>query len=539
MRNAVLLFLLLSFLFGCQRNNEIRLKIKEAEELLISEKLDSAFLLLKAMTNPDALDDKTFAYWCITYSDVCEQLNEDMPFVSQMERANEYINKHGIAKERIKGLMYLGQSYKEENSFDEATETFLQAVDLAKSKREYLIVGKIYNKIAQLYDFDNNYDDAQHFHQLSGEYYFKGKDSLNYIYSIRDIGWIYTLKEEYGQASEAFLKAYRLALNLNDSLLLSSITNRLGNNYLEMGNYSLAEKYLFESVNYDETGSAPSFLALADLYISQKKYVKARHYINMARQCQISNSLLECGILYELYKLEKDLGNYTLSLDYYEQYINIEDSISDLRDKVNTLRVEKRYEYANLLNENSGLKIKNQRIVIVSFGLLLICLLLFMVYIYRVALKNKYILRQQKIIQDEHALLLDKEITLKGLSNDILKIRENILINSNIYIKIIENSQSIEKSKKYPLTDKDWRDVKEIIKSTYISFFENLHSHFTNLTEDEIRFCCLLKIGLNGQQLSILLNIQPASVIHKRYRIMKKGALENTNTTLEEVITIL
>lgn len=128
---------------------------------------------------------------------------------------------------------------------------------------------------------------------------------------------------------------------------------------------------------------------------------------------------------------------------------------------------------------------------------------------------------------------------MEGLSTTVLKIRENILTNSDIYKKIIENSQSIEKSIKYPLTNKDWLSLKEVVKSTYILFFENLQNHFSNLTEAEVRFCCLLKLELNSQQLSILLNIQPQSLSHKRYLIMKKGELENTNTTLETVIANL
>ena len=56
------------------------------------------------------------------------------------------------------------------------------------------------------------------------------------------------------------------------------------------------------------------------------------------------------------------------------------------------------------------------------------------------------------------------------------------------------------------------------------------------MTEEDIRFCCLLKIGLNSQQLAILLKIQSTSVSRRRSRIMIKGGFENTNTTLEKII---
>lgn len=277
MKNAILLFPLFCLLFSCKIGNETRLTIKEAEGLILSENLDSAFVLLKNITNPDLLDDKTFASWCLTYAGICDRLNEDMPFVPQMIRANEYYKKNGTNLEKIKCLMYLGKAYEEEKDFDIAMQTYLHSVDLAKSERAYSLVGKIYNKIAWLYDFDDNYDEAQRYHLLSGEYSLKDNDSLNYIYSIRDIGWIYTLKGEYGEASESFLKAYRLALNMNDSLLLSSMTNRLGINYKEMGNYSLAEQYLFQSISYDEAGSVPTYLALADLYTLKKNMIKHDH----------------------------------------------------------------------------------------------------------------------------------------------------------------------------------------------------------------------------------------------------------------------
>ena len=70
----------------------------------------------------------------------------------------------------------------------------------------------------------------------------------------------------------------------------------------------------------------------------------------------------------------------------------------------------------------------------------------------------------------------------------------------------------------------------------YPFFMDSLQKKFLGLTEAEKRFCCLLKLSFNNQQLAVFLNIQPTSVDRKRYRIRKKGNLENTETTLEEVI---
>ena len=536
MKNAILLFILFCLFFSCKSNNEINLKIKEAEELIRTEQPDSAFALLESITNPDVLNDKTFARFCLIHAGLSEQLGEDMPFVPQMERANDYYEKHGSPEEKMNCLLYLGMSYEEETDFDWAMKSYLKAVEMAKKANNYLLAGKLYKKIAGLHDYEDNYDEAQRYQLLSGEYYLKGGDSLNYIYSIRDIGWIYTLKEEYGEASESYQKAYQLALNMNDSLLLSSMTTRLGINYKELGDYSLAEKYLYQSIAYDEAGSAPTYLALADLYTRKKDYEKTREYIEMVSMRCTPKCKLTGGLLYQLYLLEKEQGNYFLSLNYYEQYVNYADSIADLQARADVLKVERRYEYADLLNDNNELENRNQWIVIACVSLLVVSLFLLVLYKYRIALKNEYILNQQKRISEANQALQEKEFAVKGLNDDILNIRENILRSSAVYKKIIKNSQSIEEAKKYPLTDQDWLTLKEILKTTYFLFIDNLQNQIPNLTEDEIRFCCLLKIGLNSQQLSILLNIQSASVSHKRYRIMKKGQLENPDITLEKFI---
>lgn len=536
MKNAVLLFLLSCLFFGCNKDSEARLKIKEAEELIMSEKLDSAFVLLESIANPDVLNDKAFAHWCLVYARVCEQLGEDMPFVSQLKRTAEYYESYGSAEEKVQCMMHLGQAYEDEKNFDQAMEVYLQTVDLAKSEKIYKSVGKLYNRIAQLHKFDDSYDEAQRFYQMGGEYYRKAKDSLDYIYSIRDIGWLYTLKEEYGQASEFYLKAFQLALNLNDSLLLSSITNRMGNNYLEMGNYSLAEKYLLQSIAYDEAGSAPTYLALANLYTLKKEYTKVRSYIDMAIQYSSPQRSLVGGKLYRLYMLEKSLGNYILSLKYYEQFMNFADSIAELQNQSNMLKIERRYEHEMLLGENKTLEDRNILYLIIGISLLLFLILLFCRYKYKMALKNKDILIQRITIHDANIALEEKEFAIKGLNNAIFTIRENILKTSDVYKKIMKNALSIEDAKKNPLTQQDWLELEEKIGSTYFTFFNNLASKIPDLTDKERHFCCLLKIGLNNQQLSILLSILPGTVSHIRYGIMKKGRFVNTKTTLEKII---
>lgn len=522
-------------LFSCQEDKATEHTLQTAQKILVANP-DSAVVLLRSINAPESLPTRTFARWCLLYAQACDEAGEDMPFVSQLKRTNEYFEKHGSPGEKALCELYLGHSHEEDKEFDRAMHHFLTAIDIAKKAKEYKIEGNIYNHIARLYEFNDKDKEAQMIYHKAGDCFMLAKDSINYAYALRNIGWTYARENDFVKALDYCEKAYDLSICLNDSTLLSSLTNRIGVFYKEMNKYDLAEEKLFQSINYQEENSAPTYLALANLFFRQKNYEKALYYTQKTSELQTKNTNTAGAIVYHLYLIEKKLGHSSLALNYYEQYVAFNDSVTDIQQKVNSEKVERRYEQSKLLNTNYELYTKQQRTIILCILLLLACITTVLFYKIRISRKNKRIHKQQELIQSNHAQLMAKELSVKGLEIDIQQIRENILHNSAIWEKIIRNSKSIPEAKQFPLTEKEWLSFTEIIKATYISFQENLFLKFPGLTVDEFRFCCLLKAGLNSQELSIFLNIQPESVNHKRYRVMKKGRYENKNLILENII---
>lgn len=529
-------FLLFCFLFGCTVDQQVVLTLKQADKLLLSSKPDSAKVLLEQINTPEGLPASNYANWLLLYAEACDQLEEDVPIVPQMEKAENYYSKHGTTVEHAKSLLYLGRAYEEEKELDIGMEYYLQAANLAEKAKEYTLAGHICNRAAGLYDFEDYFDDAKRFYQKAADNFLLADDSLNYVYALRDIGWLFLKEDKLKEALMYCDKAYALSMQIGNSEQMSSLSNRVGVVYLEMDSLDLAELYFFQSITYQEEGSAPTYLSLADLYMKQNLYDKANTYLYKASCSETTNKMINGGVFYQHYLLEKKQNNYNKALAYYEQYTAFVDSLTDIQEYANVLKVEKRYDQSKLLNKNYVLQVKNQRILIACIILMLFCLLLILLYQYREALKNKRIVQQQQQLQTTHAVLLKQELSVKGLECDIQQIRENILRTSTVCKKILANSDDIDLAKKKPLTEKDWLALVEVIRVTYLLFFEKLQTTLSGLSEEEIRFCCLLKIGLTSQQLAILLNIQPTSVSHKRYRIMKKGGFANTNTTLEEII---
>lgn len=303
-----------------------------------------------------------------------------------------------------------------------------------------------------------------------------------------------------------------------------------------MKNYALAEKFLFQSIAYDEAGSAPTYLSLAALYTNMGEYDKARAYIEKTVLHKTAKRPLTGGILYQSYMLEKELGNYSLALDYYERFNHIADSVAELQSQMDLLKVEKRYEYAEVLNRNTILELKYSRNIIGGILLLIFILIVFYIYKKRLDKANEKLKKEQEEFVKK---MQEKELKVQGLSKQVLSIREGILENTETYKKIMQNACSVEEAKKNPLTNEDWLSLYGSLKITYPFFMDGLEQQLPGLTEEERHFCCLLKLGLDNQQLAIFLDIQSTSVDRRRYRIRKKGKLANTQTTLEELIAAL
>lgn len=223
-------------------------------------------------------------------------------------------------------------------------------------------------------------------------------------------------------------------------------------------------------------------------------------------------------------------------MDYYEQFNHFVDSVMEVQSQIDLRKVEKRYKYAEVLRQNTILELRLSWHLVI--GMLLVVFILLCYYYYEKRLedeRNKQNKKQENTIK----VLQEKELEVQGLSTQVLNIRKGVLENTEIYKRILLNAQSIEEAKLNSLTDHDWLSLYGALKTTYPLFMEGLEKNFPGLTEEEKHFCCLLKLGLNNQQLAIFLNIQPASVDRRRYRIRKKEKLENTKTTLEEVVAML
>lgn len=549
----------LSFI-GCKDESEAIYLINRAESILKSDP-DSSRILLDSVAIPDNLSDKLLARWCMLYGRVADTLYTDLPYVQQLLRAQAYYEAHGTKQEQAKIGLYLGRSYVEDKENEKAMKVYLQTLDVALRCEDYNQTGYICSYMGDLYDFEGNYLLGKDKYKEAESYFRKAGNMRSVAFALRDVGRMYAFSDSLEMALKYLLKADTIISEVGDSSDIGSIANGLGNIYNMLGNNELAKQYLWRSIGISDFDNAPSYRALAGIYIEEGDLKNAR--ICLERSSVPSfNDMTRFSVLYGYSLLEKAEGNWEKAWFYLDAYNNASDSILTIQNRENIVKVEKEYEHLKVSMENMRLRTDRQKLYVYLMISVAICLALLLVYQVKIERKNKKLFKQQidlekknselfglrdnlRIKQEELGNLsvqlsesnnlvsefssrekIEKEYEQIKQEEEILihriaERRKELLLSSAIAKKVIRLSQKVVPgATKSPLSEKDWQNMITQANDIY-PFLEDRLAAF-NLSAAELRYCYLSLFGLDSIGESILLDIQPDSVNKRRQRVRQR-----------------
>ena len=164
-------------------------------------------------------------------------------------------------------------------------------------------------------------------------------------------------------------------------------------------------------------------------------------------------------------------------------------------------------------------------------------------------LKEKNSLRQQtekhkqEIMQLEQKRLQTEYDALKQLlKSKTIELANKARDNEEKNRLLLNLKDKCEKAQKNPaLFEMKWREMQRILDSylkiqdntfeiqmdeLHQEFFRKLKDRFPELSNNDLRMCAYLKIGLNTKEIAELLNIQPSSFYISRSRLRKKLSLK-------------
>jgi len=116
----------------------------------------------------------------------------------------------------------------------------------------------------------------------------------------------------------------------------------------------------------------------------------------------------------------------------------------------------------------------------------------------------------------------DKEmLTYEKLSEQNIRLQERERFLTSQLITHIDILNHLRIKPRY-IDEPQWPGIIHAVNQLYDNFTLRLHTDYPGLTEEDIRYCCLIKLHLSTSVIAILTAISPSSVTKRKQRIKEK-----------------
>ena len=546
-------------LSGCNKQQSVSDRLLNEVGKVIAINPDSASNLLKGISSPEKLDDKTFARWCMLSGKITDEIFTTILPTYQLERAYDWYSSHGSPDEQVQILIYLGRSYFADGDYDKAMSIYTNALDIAEKNKFNNLIGYIYDYIGDLYREKFMRTEAIKRYEAAAECFKKENNTDSYACALRDVGREYAEMDSLSHALHILIVADSVANKTKNIEVTASINNALGNIYAMQNKYDKAEKYLLKALLTGRE-KMPDYVALIDLYTTSGSINKAKELLSKIPQ---DNPQYTCSIKYLYYQIYNAEENYKEALVNLEEYVNMVDSIVYADSQSKILDIESKYNHLKIIKEVDRLKIKQQSYIIISIICIITLLLITIGYLlYRKKAKEKIQRQRDELYLIKTNLLnvsleLEKKKRLLDTSKEkneyYNKMQEEIILLTANYKELqnksLENSplfkelthlttQNKPRNNRSLITDEQWKLITDEITHIYPNLHRYIYSLCPDLQIQDFMYCCLYMYGFDTNAEAQLINITVDSVRKKRLRLRQKLGitLPNNNTTLREYL---
>lgn len=351
---------------------------------------------------------------------------------------------------------------------------------------------------------------------------------------------------EAGEPAKA-LRYYGKAGDEADSWMQGRLCETIPQAYASMGRFADAIRSL-DSIRSDRSSRTvvPYYnLAKGNLYVMVNRSDSARHYYEIA-----ANSLNRwvAGMAsHRLRLLYAAAGADSLA---YAMSLNADKQLKDEILKEESVEAREDYEREKMQNELNRLKIDKQsrEILLLSLGLgFILVAFLFYFLLQRRKRQTDRLLLDEKTIRLEQAgqllnqtdQLLKQTEELTHLREKESQLRESLFRRMKSFHKIPSLEEDSDEDSettnhRIVLSTEDWEDIRKTVDKSYDNFTRRLLQSFPELSEKDVNFCCLVKIGVSIKDLSDIYCISRTSISRKKQRMKRdKLALPAEDETLD------
>lgn len=513
----------------------------------------------------------------------------------------QYDNKSD-AKEKVRLLLNIGQIYEKKN-LDSAIFYYKKSLQLNENSTDtlaasiysqiggaYLLKGnydvcldyqlkalklyeqysftygklKVYNGIALVYFYQEQYDKAlQNFNLTEKLLHKHSKENSIKVFKFKgklfnNIGIIYASKKQYDLALEYFSRASTFSKKAKDFDNLSSLYANSGLIYIYTKRYELAEGALIESLQIRQKeknlfGLCKANHLLGILYKEKRALAKSEQYLLKSLQLsyQINSLSSREEILKDLSELMSLKEDYKQAYKYHVAYKSISDSLFNKKNHQKIIQAEMQYKF-DKASHIAKTEQKQNEYLLIALTIFLLLVIVIIMIMYRLQ-KSKVKIQQlakesaelsnKEFVLREHSLKQELELKSKELTTNIIYLlKKNELIHEisnrlkDLKKQVKKEDQEVIKKiiddLKNAQDENVWKEFEVRFNQVYNDFYDRLISKYPDLTVNEKRICGFLRLNMTSKEICALTRQSYNSLNVARARLRKKLNIQNEEVNL-------
>ncbi len=474
-------------------------------------------------------------------------------FSEAMEVANRstYLLKEKVFPKTSSGFhLQKGQVFYKIGEYEKAAKEFNSAATIGKENNLPEVEIKAFFSITLLMEVLEKYTEMRGLFLKALSV--AEKNNLNEdVANIKiNLALLESRTNNYGKAIEYLNEALLFFEKKNNYVSSALCYANLSYGYLQIKDYKKAllnaqQSFLLRNNLNDKAGIAKLHITVGQIFFETAQYDSALYHLK--KGIDLSNILKLFHNLRDGYKILAKV--YERNKQYDSAYYNLQ-NYSDWKDT--TFQQEKQKQ---LLQELNVYKAKFADSLVVQRDLIihkqsstinwlwLVAILFFLLLSASVfsLVKKRNTQNNNYGITQAYALQPKETEEISKLKEEILKMAIEIQsLQTNLKGQTREDLLNLRRlvSESKLQTEGYWNEFLLLFSKVYPNFFEQLKVQYSELSQNELRICTLIKLNLSLLEIANLLNITSESARKARYRIYKKMELSSDKELVDKLLTL-